>query len=38
MDNKIIVWSQELSTGIIWQDIQHREFLDISNQFTTTFF
>lgn len=31
LEKKIIIWSEELSTGIEWQDFQHREFLSLTN-------
>lgn len=38
MESKIILWTEDLSTGIIWQDYQHREFLNITNELIKTFF
>jgi len=31
MEKNIILWTEELSTGITWQDIQHQEFLSFTN-------
>ncbi len=38
MKKKIIVWTEELSTGIEWQDIQHKEFLELTNSVFDLFY
>lgn len=32
MDKKIIVWTPELGTGILWQDMQHKTLIDQINE------
>ncbi len=38
MEKKIILWTEELATGIAWQDIQHREFLKFTNALFDEFY
>ncbi|MCP4757038.1 MAG: hemerythrin family protein [Proteobacteria bacterium] len=38
MERKVILWTQELVTGIAWQDYQHREFLKTTNHLLDTFY
>ena len=38
MEKKTILWSEELKTGIEWQDHQHREFLKMTNDLFKTFY
>lgn len=38
MEKKIILWSDDLKTGIEWQDYQHREFLKLTNQIFDMFY
>ena len=32
MTGKIVEWSEELATGILWQDLQHAELIDHINR------
>ncbi len=38
LEKKIIIWSDELSTGIEWQDFQHQTFLDMTNSVFNAFY
>ncbi len=38
LEKKIIIWTDELSTGILWQDLQHMEFLSMTNQVFDSFY
>lgn len=38
MEKNIILWTEDLSTGIAWQDIQHQEFLDFTNALFDDFY
>jgi hemerythrin len=38
LEKKIIIWSDELSTGIEWQDYQHKMFLAMANSVFNSFY
>ncbi len=38
LEKKIIIWTEELSTGIAWQDFQHKEFLQMTNALFDSFY
>ncbi|MBU2510876.1 bacteriohemerythrin [bacterium] len=38
LEKKVIVWTEELSTGIEWQDFQHKEFLELTNSVFDSFY
>lgn len=38
MEKKTIQWTEELKTGIEWQDHQHREFLNMTNAVFKAFY
>lgn len=38
MDKKTIKWTEDLKTGIEWQDHQHREFLNMTNALFESFY